>query len=33
MDVAVLLVTMFFCIAIGVPIAYSLALAAVAGAL
>jgi tripartite ATP-independent transporter DctM subunit len=33
MDVAVLLVTMFFCIAIGVPIAYSLALAAMAGAL
>src|SRR5246127_3685600 len=30
MDVAVLLVTMFFCFAIGVPIAYSLALAAIA---
>ena len=28
MDVAVLLVTMFFCFFIGVPIAYSLALAA-----
>jgi tripartite ATP-independent transporter DctM subunit len=33
MDVAVLLVTMFFCFLIGVPIAYSLGLAAVAGAL
>ncbi|HWX82424.1 MAG TPA: TRAP transporter large permease [Xanthobacteraceae bacterium] len=33
MDVAVLLVTMFFCFFIGVPIAYSLALAAIAGAL
>src|SRR5712691_7610861 len=33
MDIAVLLVTMFFCFAIGVPIAYSLALAAIAGAL
>src|SRR6202165_846582 len=33
MDVAVLLTTMFFCFAIGVPIAYSLALAAIAGAL
>ncbi|MGB7038538.1 MAG: TRAP transporter large permease, partial [Xanthobacteraceae bacterium] len=33
MDVVVLLATMFACIAIGVPIAYSLALAAVAGAL
>ena len=33
MDVAVLLVTMFFCFVIGVPIAYSLALAAIAGAL
>src|SRR6204780_653652 len=32
MDVAVLLITMFFCFAIGVPIAYSLALAAIAGA-
>src|SRR6202051_683088 len=32
MDVAVLLVTMFFCFFIGVPIAYSLALAAIAGA-
>src|SRR5258707_9768600 len=32
MDIAVLLVTMFFCFAIGVPIAYSLALAAIAGA-
>src|SRR5882724_11909221 len=33
MDIAVLLVTMFFCFAIGVPIAYSLALASIAGAL
>src|SRR6202451_1361823 len=33
MDVAVLLVTMFFCFFIGVPIAYSLALAAIAGAM
>ena len=33
MDVAVLLTTMFFCFFIGVPIAYSLALAAIAGAL
>src|SRR5580692_962497 len=33
MDVAILLVTMFFCFCIGVPIAYSLALAAIAGAL
>src|SRR5579884_1150109 len=33
MDVAILLMTMFFCIAIGVPIAYSLALAAITGAL
>src|ERR1700735_5642774 len=33
MDVVVLLATMFACIAIGVPIAYSLALAAIAGAL
>src|SRR6202521_4797845 len=32
MDIAVLLVVMFFCFAIGVPIAYSLALAAIAGA-
>src|ERR1700688_2774681 len=32
MDVAILLVTMFFCFFIGVPIAYSLALAAIAGA-
>ena len=32
MDITVLLVTMFFCFAIGVPIAYSLALAAIAGA-
>src|SRR5580693_5187128 len=32
MDVAVLLVTMFFCFLIGVPIAYALALAAVAAA-
>ena len=32
MDIAVLLVTMLFCFAIGVPIAYSLALAAIAGA-
>jgi tripartite ATP-independent transporter DctM subunit len=31
MDIAVLLVTMFFCFFIGVPIAYSLALAAIAG--
>src|SRR5246127_2164298 len=33
MDVAILLATMFFCFFIGVPIAYSLALAAIAGAL
>src|SRR5579863_5245671 len=33
MDVAVLLITMFFCFFIGVPIAYSLALAAIAGAM
>src|SRR6201988_4183644 len=33
MDVAVLLVTMFFCFFIGMPIAYALALAAIAGAL
>src|SRR6202790_4619622 len=33
MDVAILLVTMFFCFFIGVPIAFSLALAAIAGAL
>src|ERR1700759_3158248 len=33
MDVAVLLITMFFCFFIGMPIAYSLALAAIAGAL
>src|SRR6202790_5635886 len=33
MDIAVLLTTMFFCFAIGVPIAYSLALASIAGAL
>jgi tripartite ATP-independent transporter DctM subunit len=33
MDVVVLLAAMFFCIAIGVPIAYSLALAAITGAL
>src|SRR5438045_4262290 len=32
MDIAVLLATMFFCFVIGVPIAYSLALAAIAGA-
>jgi tripartite ATP-independent transporter DctM subunit len=32
MDIAVLLVVMFFCFFIGVPIAYSLALAAIAGA-
>ncbi|HEX4555256.1 MAG TPA: TRAP transporter large permease [Xanthobacteraceae bacterium] len=32
MDIAVLLVVMFFCFVIGVPIAYSLALAAIAGA-
>src|SRR5271169_685387 len=32
MDIAILLLTMFFCIGIGVPIAYALALAAVAGA-
>jgi len=31
MDIAILLVTMFFCFFIGVPIAYSLALAAIAG--
>ena len=33
MDIFVLLATMFLCFAIGVPIAYSLALAAIAGAL
>jgi tripartite ATP-independent transporter DctM subunit len=33
MDVAVLLATMFFCFFIGVPIAYSLALAAIASAM
>src|SRR5215813_2735024 len=33
MDVFVLLATMFVCFVIGVPIAYSLALAAIAGAL
>jgi tripartite ATP-independent transporter DctM subunit len=33
MDIAVLLVTMFFCFLIGVPIAYSLGLAAIAAAL
>src|SRR5246127_5739629 len=33
MDVAILLATMFFCFFIGVPIAYSLALAAIAGAI
>src|SRR5476651_338950 len=33
MDIAVLLFTMFFCFAIGVPIAYSLGLAAIAAAL
>ncbi|HZQ14984.1 MAG TPA: TRAP transporter large permease [Pseudolabrys sp.] len=33
MDIAVLLLTMFFCFFIGVPIAYSLALAAIAGCL
>ena len=32
MDIAVLLVTMFFCFFIGVPIAYSLGLAAIVGA-
>src|SRR5258708_27479708 len=32
MDIAVLLVTMFACFALGVPIAYSLAFAAIAGA-
>src|SRR3569833_2033026 len=32
MDIAVLLVTMFFCFLIGVPIAYSLGLAAIAAA-
>jgi tripartite ATP-independent transporter DctM subunit len=32
MDIAVLLLTMLFCFAIGVPIAYALALAAIAGA-
>jgi tripartite ATP-independent transporter DctM subunit len=31
-DIAVLLITMFVCFALGVPIAYSLALAAIAGA-
>src|SRR5229473_517689 len=33
MDIAVLLAVMFFCFALGVPIAYALALAALAGAL
>ena len=33
MDIAVLLFTMFFCFFIGIPIAYSLALAAIAGCL
>src|SRR5207245_8536850 len=33
MDIAVLLCTMFFCFFIGVPIAYSLGLAAIAGAM
>jgi len=33
MDIAILLFTMFFCFFIGVPIAYSLALAAIAGCL
>jgi TRAP-type mannitol/chloroaromatic compound transport system permease large subunit len=33
MEISVLLVTMFFCFAIGVPIAYALALAAVASAM
>ena len=33
MDIAVLLVTMFFCFLIGLPIAYSLGLAAIAAAL
>ena len=33
MDIFVLLATMFACFAIGMPIAYSLALAAIAGAL
>ena len=33
MDIAVLLVTMFFCFLIGVPIAYSLGLASIAAAL
>src|SRR3974377_1890784 len=33
MDIAILLFTMFFCFFIGMPIAYSLALAAIAGAL
>src|SRR3974377_1935792 len=33
MDITVLLITMFFCFVIGVPIAYSLALAASAGAI
>src|SRR6202142_471813 len=33
MDIAVLLVTMFFCFLIGVPVAYSLGLAAIAGAM
>jgi len=33
MDIFVLLATMFFCFAIGVPIAYALALAAIAGAM
>src|SRR6516165_8221654 len=33
MDIAILLVTMFVCFAIGVPVAYSLAMAAIASAL
>jgi len=33
MDIAILLITMFVCFAIGVPIAYSLAMAAIASAL
>ncbi|HEX2655908.1 MAG TPA: TRAP transporter large permease [Xanthobacteraceae bacterium] len=33
MDIFILLMTMFFCFLIGVPIAYSLALAAIAGAM
>src|SRR5947208_16497919 len=32
MDIAILLVSMFFCFLIGVPLAYALALAAIAGA-